>query len=53
VFDDPDDDVFLECAVEANADYLVSGDEQHVQAVGEYRGVAIVSPRQFLDEIGD
>jgi predicted nucleic acid-binding protein len=51
VFDDPDDNKFLECAVVAEADYLISGDEQHVQAVEEYRGVQIVSPREFLNEM--
>lgn len=45
---DPDDNRFLECAVEADADYLVSGDEQHVQPIGEYRGIQVVSPREFL-----
>lgn len=46
--DDPDDNRFLECAVEADADYLVSGDKQHVQPIEEYRGIQIVSPREFL-----
>lgn len=53
LFDDPDDDKFIECAVEADAEFLVSGDEQHVQPIGEYRGVSIVSPREFLEEVGN
>jgi putative PIN family toxin of toxin-antitoxin system len=53
VFDDSDDDRFIECAVEANAEYLVSGDERHVQTVDSFRGVSIVSPREFLAAVGD
>lgn len=50
---DPDDDKFLECAVEADADYLVSGDEKHVQPLGQFRDIEIVSPREFLDIVND
>jgi len=51
VFNDPDDNKFLECAVEVGADYFISGDEQHVQAIEGYRDVQIVSPREFLNEM--
>jgi putative PIN family toxin of toxin-antitoxin system len=51
-FDDPDDNKFMECALAGDADYLVSGDEAHVQAFEEYNGVSIVSPRQFLEAVG-
>jgi putative PIN family toxin of toxin-antitoxin system len=34
---DPDDDKFLACAVEANAQYLVSDDKQDLLALKEYR----------------
>ena len=43
----PEDDLILATAVSAGADYLVTGDRQ-LQALGTYRGVRIVSPRQFL-----
>lgn len=41
----------LECALAARADYLVTGNKKHFQALGVYQGIRIVSPRQFLDEI--
>lgn len=44
---DPDDDVFLECAVEGGADALVSGDD-HLLELGEYRGIQILTPDEFL-----
>ena len=45
---DPDDDVLFACAVKAGADYIVSGDKDHVLSVGEYRGVQTISPRDFM-----
>jgi putative PIN family toxin of toxin-antitoxin system len=45
--DDPADDVFLACAVEGAADYIVTGD-RHLLDVGTYQGVSIVGPRSFL-----
>jgi len=47
VAEDPDDDKFLECAVECGAEYLVSGDK-HLLKVGEYRGIKVVPAREFL-----
>ncbi len=47
---DPSDNIYLACAVEAEADYLVSGNLVHFEEAGElFRGVRILSPRQFLD----
>lgn len=48
VCSDPDDDMFLACAVAAAVPYIVSGDK-HLRRIGEYRGVKIVSPRGFVD----
>jgi PIN domain len=48
VCSDPDDDKFLEAALAANADYVVSGDAALLK-VKQYRGIAIVRPTQFLD----
>ncbi len=47
VRDDPDDDRYLECAVEGLADYLVSGDA-HLLKLREFESTSIVSPRAFL-----
>jgi putative PIN family toxin of toxin-antitoxin system len=43
----PEDDLILAAAVSASADYLVTGD-RHLQRLGAYEGVAIVSPAQFV-----
>lgn len=44
---DAADDKFFECAVAGGADVVVSGDAA-VLAVGEYRGIAVVSPAVFV-----
>jgi len=41
---DPPDDRYLECAVEGEAEYIVSGD-QHLLSLGEYRGIRVLTPR--------
>ena len=45
---DPDDDMFVECAVIAGASMIVSGD-LHLLDLGEYQGIKILSPGDFLD----
>lgn len=50
VADDPDDNRVLECAVEANADYIVSGD-RHLRKMKQYGGIPVLTVRQFLDLI--
>src|SRR5438093_1576602 len=45
--EDPAGDRYLECAVEGEVDYLVSGD-RHLLDRGEYQGIRILSPRAFL-----
>jgi putative PIN family toxin of toxin-antitoxin system len=47
VADDPDDDVFLRCAVVADAVYVVSGDH-HLLNMGHHGSISIVTVRQFL-----
>jgi putative PIN family toxin of toxin-antitoxin system len=44
-----EDHRILECAVAAQADFLVTGDKRHLQPLRTFRGIRIVSPRQFLD----
>lgn len=43
----PADDMILATAVSAEVDYLATGDRQ-LQALGQYKGVIILSPRDFL-----
>jgi putative PIN family toxin of toxin-antitoxin system len=45
---DPDHRI-LECALAASADFLVTGDKRHLLPLGAFRGVRIVSPREFMD----
>ena len=47
VVDDPDDDVFLACAVSGGADVLVSGDG-HLRRPGAHQGIPILTPAEFL-----
>ncbi len=42
------DDRVLECALEAKADCLVTGDRQHLLPLGTFQGIRIVNARQFL-----
>ena len=47
---DRDDDVFLACALAGGAAVIVSGD-RHLLAVSGWRGISVLSPRRFLDEV--
>jgi putative PIN family toxin of toxin-antitoxin system len=44
---DPGDDMFLECAAVANADWLVAGDKD-LLTLGAYKGTRIVTPSEYL-----
>lgn len=44
---DPEDDLILATALSGGVDYLVSGDRK-LQNLGSYRGVRIVSARDFV-----
>jgi uncharacterized protein len=43
---DPNDNMFLECALHSRADYVVTGNLRHFP--GQFQDIRIVSPRQFL-----
>jgi len=45
---DPDNRI-LECALEGEAQYIVSGDEHHLLPLKEYHGIIILSPADFLN----
>lgn len=44
---DLDDNRILECAVEGNANYIISGD-RHLLDLGRYRGIEIITTSEFL-----
>ena len=47
IVSDPDDDAVVSCAVEGDADYIVSHDV-HLLGLGEYEGVRVVEPVEFV-----
>lgn len=47
---DPDDDKFFACASAAGAAAIVSGDK-HLLEHDPWRGVRVLRPRQFVDEL--
>ncbi|MCK4514183.1 MAG: putative toxin-antitoxin system toxin component, PIN family [Spirochaetaceae bacterium] len=49
VCDDPDDDMFLACALAGGATTVVTGDRALLRTNG-YRGIQVVTPRAFLRE---
>ena len=50
---DPKDDPIVAAAVADKADYLVTGDRAHLLPIGEHQGIRIVSPRAFLEILGE
>ena len=46
--EDPDDDKFLEAAVEGKATHLISQDKKHILPIKEFHGIKIVTPEEFL-----
>jgi uncharacterized protein len=50
VKDDPDDDKFLECAIEGKAEYIVSRDK-HLLKLRSYRGINIIKPEELLKRV--
>jgi putative PIN family toxin of toxin-antitoxin system len=45
---DPDDDIFVACALSAGARYIVSGDD-HLLRLGKYKDIEILTVRDFLE----
>ena len=49
---DPDDEMFIECAVAAQASYLVTGDKGHLLNLKQAGGIPIVAASNFLRLLG-
>jgi len=47
--EDPKNDKFINCALDANAT-IISGDK-HLLSLGKYEGITILSPREFLERL--
>ena len=50
ITDDPSDNKFLACALEAKADYIVSGD-RHLRDLKQFHGVKITDVKAFLEKV--
>ena len=48
--DDPEDEMFLACALDGQADVIVSGDH-HLLDLDSYQDIPIITARQFLDQL--
>ncbi len=51
VFSDPDDNRVLECAVEGQADFIVTGDKDLLR-LNRFQNVTIIPPRAFIEYLG-
>lgn len=51
VKEDPDDNIFINAALDGNADYIVSGDP-HLLGLGKYKGIEIVTVNDMLKKFG-
>ncbi len=50
--DDPADNKYIECAIEGQADYIVSGD-RHLTNLKHFQGINIVDPAMFIRLLKD
>ncbi|MGC2061436.1 MAG: putative toxin-antitoxin system toxin component, PIN family [Thermodesulfovibrionales bacterium] len=48
---DPEDNKFIACALEGEADYIISGDD-HLLSLKHNKGIQIVDARDFLKVLG-
>jgi len=48
--DDPADDMFLACALEAKADYIVSRDP-HLRNLKQFHGINIIDVKGFVEKL--
>jgi putative PIN family toxin of toxin-antitoxin system len=49
--EDPTDNIFLECAQDGKADYIISGNH-HLINISNYKGIPILRPKDFLIQEG-
>jgi putative PIN family toxin of toxin-antitoxin system len=49
ITEDPDDNMFIECALESGADYIISGDG-HLKKIEQFKNIKIISVSDFLKE---
>ena len=49
---DPADNMFLACAMEAKADYLITGNTRHFP-FRKFHSTQIINPKDFIELIGE
>lgn len=49
---DPSDNKFLECALESNADYMVTGNTRHFP-FKKFHDTQVITPKDFIDLLGE
>ena len=49
---DPDDKIILECAIDANAEYIISGDTD-LKRLHPFNGIQILAPALYLERTRD
>lgn len=50
ISEDPNDDMFIACAMEADAQYIVSRDP-HLRNIKHYRGIQIIDAATFIEKV--
>ena len=50
ITDDPSDNIFLACALEARADYIVSRDP-HLRNLKQFHGIKIIDVKTFMEKV--
>lgn len=49
---DPDDNMFLALALDGRADVIITGDKKHLLPLHPYRGILILTPRDYVSRAG-
>ena len=49
ICEDPDDNMFISCALSSNSKIIVSGDK-HLLKISGYEDIKVLTPRSFLDK---
>ena len=49
ICEDPNDNMFIECAIASNSKVIISGDK-HLLKLSSYQEISVVKPRDFVEE---
>lgn len=48
LFDTGGDNKIIECAIETGSEFIISGDQKHLIKLRNYKGIEILTPKEFL-----